>query len=329
MSFTEQFSSSLTCLNAANFEDIALRLFHFQAINSPVYNSYLKYRHIDHTKIASLSHIPFLPISFFKSHSVMTGKWEPQLEFSSTGTTGELTSKHSIKSLPFYLDHAQQTFEQFFGPMNDYHILALLPSYLERKGSSLVVMIEHFIRQSQSEDSGFYLFNQAELMKKMEVLRSSKRKVILWGVSFALLDLAEKFEIDLSHCIIIETGGMKGRRKEWIREELHSFLCKRFNVKQISSEYGMTELLSQAYSMANGLYKASQWMKICLRDINDPYQYLSFDRVGAFNVIDLANFNSCAFIETQDLGKIEQNGYFEILGRIDNSDLRGCNLLVG
>ncbi len=329
MPFTEQFISSLTSLNATNFEDIALRLFHFQAINSPIYNSYLKHRHLDHTKIVSLSDIPFLPICFFKSHSVITGKWEPQMEFLSTGTTSESTSKHYIKSLPFYQEYAQQTFEQFFGSLNDYHILALLPSYLERKGSSLIAMIEHFIRQSQSENSGFYLFNQAELIKKIDVLRSSKKKVILWGVSFALLDLAEKFEIDLSHCIIIETGGMKGRRKEWIREELHSFLCKRFNVKNIGSEYGMTELLSQAYSMGNGLYKSPNCMKICMRDINDPYQSLSFDKVGAINVIDLANIHSCAFIETQDLGKIDQNGYFELLGRIDNSDLRGCNLLVG
>lgn len=238
------------------------------------------------------------------------------------------TSRHKVWSLQYYLLHSENVFEQFFGPLQDYHFLALLPSYLEREGSSLIAMMEHFIKQSQSVDSGFYLHNQTELIKKMEALRASKKKVILWGVSFALLDMAEKFEIDLSHCIIIETGGMKGRRKEWIREELHAFLCRRFNVKQIGSEYGMTELMSQAYSFGNGQYQVPRSMKILIRDINDPYQNAPLGRVGAINIIDLANAHSCAFIETQDLGKIGQNGYFEVLGRMDNTDLRGCNLLV-
>jgi phenylacetate-coenzyme A ligase PaaK-like adenylate-forming protein len=324
----EDFTSLIPNINDGNFEDIALKLFRFQAMNNSVYRSYLKIRNIDSTKIASLSQIPFLPITFFKSHSIVSGNWNPEIEFSSSGTTGAATSRHLVWSLPFYLSHAKTTFEQFFGPIQDYHFLALLPSYLERKGSSLIVMMEHFIKQSKSPDSGFYLFNQAELIKKIESLRSSKKKVILWGVSFALLDLAEKFEIDLSHCIIIETGGMKGRRKEWIREELHEFLCRRFNVKNVGSEYGMTELMSQAYSFGNGQYQVPSSMKIFIRDINDPYQNLSLERVGAINIIDLANTHSCAFIETQDLGKMGQNGYFEVLGRIDNSDLRGCNLLV-
>jgi phenylacetate-coenzyme A ligase PaaK-like adenylate-forming protein len=322
------FTSLIPTINDSNFEDIALQLFQFQAENNSVYNSYLKYRGINYTKIASLSQIPFLPISFFKSHSIVSSDWKPEIEFSSSGTTGITTSRHKVWSLPFYLSHAKKTFEQFFGSLNSYRFLALLPSYLEREGSSLIAMIEHFIKQSESIDSGFYLFNQDELIKKIEVLRSSKKKVILWGVSFALLDLAEKFEIDLSHCIIIETGGMKGRRKEWVREELHAFLCQRFNVKKIGSEYGMTELMSQAYSFGEGQYQIPNCMKIVIRDINDPYQNLPFGRVGAINIIDLANSHSCAFIETQDLGKIGQNGYFEVLGRIDNSDLRGCNLLV-
>jgi hypothetical protein len=190
-------------------------------------------------------------------------------------------------------------------------------------------MIRHFIEQTQSEHSGFYLHNQEELLLKLEALRHSGKKVVLWGVSFALLDLAEKFEIDLSHCILIETGGMKGRRKELIREELHSFLCKRFNVPQIGSEYGMTELMSQAYSMGKGIYATPPWMKPSIREINDPFSTIAPGKVGGLNIIDLANAHSCAFIETQDLGKINQNGYFEVLGRIDNSDLRGCNLLVG
>jgi phenylacetate-coenzyme A ligase PaaK-like adenylate-forming protein len=325
----EDFTSLLPNINDGNFEDIALRLFRFQAVNNPVYRSYLKIRNIDYTKIASLSQIPFLPIGFFKSHSIVSGNWQPEIEFSSSGTTGVATSKHLVWSLPFYLSNAQKAFEQFFGAIQDYHFLALLPSYLEREGSSLIAMMEHFIKQSHSPDSGFYLFNQAELIKKIEGLRSSKKKVILWGVSFALLDLAEKFEIDLSHCIIIETGGMKGRRKEWITEELHQFLCKRFNVRQIGSEYGMTELMSQAYSFGHGLYQVPLSMKVLIRDINDPYQNVPLGRVGAIKIIDLANVHSCSFIETQDLGKIDQNGYFEVLGRIDNSDLRGCNLLAG
>ncbi len=305
-----------------------MQLFRFQAVNNPLYSSYLQHRGVDYTKIASLSQIPFLPITFFKSHSIVSGNWKPEIEFSSSGTTGLTTSRHKVWSLPFYLSHAEKTFEQFFGPLQGYHFLALLPSYLEREGSSLVAMMEHFIKQSQSPDSGFYLFNQDELIKKIDALRSNKKKVILWGVSFALLDLAEKFEIDLSHCIIIETGGMKGRRKEWVREELHAFLCQRFNVKQIGSEYGMTELMSQAYSHGNGQYHAPHCMKVLIRDINDPYQNGPPGRAGAINIIDLANAHSCAFIETQDLGKIGQNGYFEVLGRMDNSDLRGCNLLV-
>jgi phenylacetate-coenzyme A ligase PaaK-like adenylate-forming protein len=310
-------------------ENVVMELFHFQAVNNPVYQSYLKFRSVDHTKIASLSQLPFLPISFFKSHQVVSGNWKPEIEFSSSGTTGSATSKHSVWSLPFYLTHTERIFEQYFGSISSYHFLALLPSYLEREGSSLIAMMEYFIKQSKSPHSGFYLSNQEELVKKMVALRSSEKKVILWGVSFALLDLAEKFEVDLSHCIIIETGGMKGRRKEWIREELHEFLCRRFNVTQIGSEYGMTELLSQAYSLGNGQYQLPNSMKIIIRDINDPYQILPVGKVGAINIVDLANAHSCAFIETQDLGKIGENGYFEVLGRMDNSDLRGCNLLVG
>jgi Acyl-protein synthetase, LuxE len=329
LQFIQKFTSSLFSINENNVEDIALQLFRFQAEYNSLYNLYLRYRGADYTKITSLYQIPFLPITFFKSHTVISGEWKPEMEFSSSGTTGGATSRHLVWSLPFYLAQAEKTFQQFFGPLQNYHFLALLPSYLEREGSSLIAMMEHFIQQSQSEDSGFYLFNKEELIRKVEGLRQSKKKVILWGVSFALLDLAEKFEIDLSHCIIIETGGMKGRRKEWIREELHTFLCKRFNVSQIGSEYGMTELMSQAYSFGNGQYKAPNCMKILVRDINDPYQILPFGRVGAINIIDLANAHSCAFIETQDLGKIGQNGYFEVLGRMDNSDVRGCNLLVG
>ena len=329
MSFITNFTSSLNSINEDSFVDIALQLFRFQAEQNPVYQKYINARNIDVAKVASLDQIPFLPISFFKTHAITTGTWNPEVEFSSSGTTGLITSRHAVKSLPFYLNNAEAIFNQFFGSIQDYHILALLPSYLEREGSSLIVMIDHFIKKSKSEHSGFYLYNQKELIQKLELLRSSEKKVILWGVSFALLDLAEKFELDLSHCIIVETGGMKGRRRELIREELHAFLCTRFNVQHIASEYGMTELLSQAYSKERGLYQLPKWMKVMVRDINDPTQILATEKIGCLNVIDLANAHSCAFIETHDLARIGQNGYLEVLGRMDNSDLRGCNLLVG
>jgi hypothetical protein len=324
----QHFTSSLAKINEKNFEDIALSLFRFQAENNKVYNAYLKSLAIDYIKITSIQQIPFLPIEFFKTQKVVTGEWMPETEFSSSGTTGENTSRHPVRSLPLYLAHAELTFQRFFDSLSNYHILALLPSYLEREGSSLIAMITHFIKQTESPHSGFYLNNQHDLVEKLTALKNAQKKVILWGVSFALLDLAEKFEIDLSHCVVIETGGMKGRRKEWIREELHHFLCKRFNVAQIASEYGMTELLSQAYSSKDGLYATPAWMKIVVREINDPFSVLPTGRVGGINIIDLGNAHSCAFIETQDLGKTMQKGYFEVLGRIDNSDVRGCNLLV-
>jgi hypothetical protein len=325
----KSFTDLLPTVNESNFADIALLLFQFQATNNPLYQSYINHLAIDPPKIAAIDEIPFLPISFFKSSLVRTGNWQPQTIFSSSGTTGSTTSKHPIADVGFYLNHAQQLFERVYGNLENYHLLALLPSYLEREGSSLIAMIEHFIKQTHSVHSGFYLYNQSELLTKTASLKSDKKKTILWGVSFALLDLAEQHEIDLSHCIIIETGGMKGRRKEWVREELHCFLCTRFNVPFIHSEYGMTELLSQAYSQGEGLFKTPKSMKIIVRDTNDPFLPIENGKIGAISIIDLANAHSCAFIETQDLGKIGQSGYFEILGRMDNSDIRGCNLLVG
>ncbi len=328
MSTFKSFKDSLYSVNEGNFEDIALQLFHFQAQNNQVYHQYLHYLNCKTDQIRLLAEIPFLPISFFKSHIVKTDFWQPEITFTSSGTTGTLTSKHEVFDLSFYLDLSEHIFTQFYGAPSDYHFLALLPSYLERKGSSLIAMMDHLIRQSKSEHSGFYLHNYDELVNKLLTLKGSERKIILWGVSFALLDLAEAYELDLSNCIVIETGGMKGRRKEWIREELHKFLCKRFNLGAIQSEYGMTELMSQAYSSGNGYYQCPPWMKVLVRDINDPFSVIN-GKTGEIKVIDLANFHSCAFIETQDLGQIDQNGNFEVLGRLDNSDIRGCNLLVG
>jgi hypothetical protein len=318
----------LYSVNEVNFEDIALRLFRFQAKNNPVYNRYLHYLKCPVEEITSIQKIPFLPIGFFKTHEVKTGEWLPEVEFTSSGTSGMSTSRHAINDLSFYLNLSENIFNQFYGPASQYHFLALLPSYLEREGSSLIAMMDHLIKQSKSSHSGFYLHNQADLVNKLNALKNTDRKIVLWGVSFALLDLAEAYELDLRDCIVLETGGMKGRRKEWIRDELHLFLTKRFNIQAIHSEYGMTELMSQAYSKGEGYYLCPPWMKVLVRDINVPFLIVN-SKVGGINVIDLANFHSCAFIETQDLGRIGQNGSFEILGRIDNSDVRGCNLLVG
>lgn len=325
----KSFEEVLHRINDQTFEDIALQLFRFQAKNNPVYSRYLHHLNVDPSQITSLHKIPFLPISFFKTHKVMTGEW-PEVEiFSSSGTTGMTTSKHFVHSLEFYQRHSEVIFNDFFGPLTDYHILALLPSYLEREGSSLIYMVDYFIRQSQSAHSGFYLDNLDALIEKVDEIKGGDRKILLLGVSFALLDLAEKGNVNLENCIVMETGGMKGRRKELTREELHTTLQKHLNVRKIYSEYGMTELLSQGYSQGEGIFKTPESMKILIRDVNDPFSPVEMGKTGIINVIDLANIYSCAFIETQDLGRVFQNGSFEVLGRMDNSDVRGCNLLVG
>lgn len=329
MNFTQRFLSQLPHVNEGNFEDIALSLFHYQSIHNTTYRTFIETLGLQSSKITSIDQIPFLPIEFFKSQIILTDNEPVEVVFTSSGTTGLSTSRHPVRDLAFYLKNAQTIFERYFGSLENYHFFALLPSYLERQGSSLIAMMDYFIRESKSPYSGFYLHNYQELVSHIQVAKESGRKVILWGVSFALLDLAEGFELDLKDAIVIETGGMKGRRKEMIREELHELLCSRFKVGQIGSEYGMTELLSQAYSVGHGLYQSPPWMKILVRDINDPFQMLENGKTGGINVIDLANAHSCAFIETQDLGKWVQGGYFEVLGRIDNSDFRGCNLLVG
>jgi len=324
----DDFTSSLDQINESNFEDIALKLFSFQYKNNLLYQTYVNHLGKDPRSINSLDKIPFLPIRFFKSHTVVCGTWKPESVFTSSATSGTIVSKHFVPSLDFYLKNALIIFQRFYGPIDNYHFLALLPSYLERSGSSLISMIDYFIRKDLSGQSGFYLNNHDELVSKIAELKKSNKKIILWGVSFGLLDLAEKFEIDLSSCIVMETGGMKGRRKEWVREELHKFLHKKFNTKQIHSEYGMTELLSQAYSAGQGYFQAPAWMKMQIRDINDPFQALGDGMIGGINVIDLANAHSCPFIETEDLGRIVSDSHFEVLGRADNSDMRGCNLLI-
>jgi hypothetical protein len=323
------FEELLYKVNDQTFDSIALTLFHYQAKNNAVYSRYLKFLNVDASSIKSIDKIPFLPVSFFKTQTVRAGEWEPEVIFTSSGTTGASTSRHFVRSLSFYQRHSRRIFEQFFGLLSDYNILGLLPSYLERNGSSLIYMVDYFIKETNSRHSGFYLHDLEALVEKLTALKGGNRKILLIGVSFALLDLAEQKEIDLSHCMIMETGGMKGRRQELTREELHQFLKARFNVKTIFSEYGMTELLSQAYSLENGIFKSPSSLKILIREINDPFSAPKSGQTGIINIIDLGNFDSCSFIETQDLGRVDPNGYFEVLGRMDNSDVRGCNLLVG
>lgn len=306
-----------------------MRIFRYQAQHNPVYAQYIQHLGRDVIRITSLKSIPFLPISFFKTHALKTGNWEPQTFFTSSGTTGEVTSRHLIHDLDFYLSHAEQCFTHFFGSLEQYHFLALMPSYLERENSSLVAMMDSFIKKSKSEFSGFYRYNYEALFNDIEQLkRDTGRKVILWGVSFALLDFAERYQPDLSNCLVFETGGMKGRRKEITREELHQQLKKNLNCKAIYSEYGMTELLSQAYTKGDNLFYPSPLMKVLIRDAVDPFEIGLMERAGGLNLIDLANIHSVSFIETEDAGKVHQDGSFEVLGRLDNSDMRGCNLMV-
>ena len=324
----KSFSLDLSTVNEQNFEDIALQLFRFQAESNPLYKHYINCLRLEPFSVTSLKGIPFLPISFFKNHIIKTGAWVPEIHFVSSGTTGQQPGNHPVRDLAFYLHHASNCFEFFFGNVRNYHFLALLPSYLERRNSSLVAMMDFFIRTSNSPFSGFYLENTAQLLQDLQNLKSDGKKTILWGVTFALLDLAERYHPDLSHCMVFETGGMKGRRAEITRPELHATLSAAFGVKEIFSEYGMTELLSQAYSRGKKGFFCPPCMKIRVRDITDPMRKGLLNETGGINVVDLANLDSIAFIETEDLGKVDPDVSFEILGRMDNSDMRGCNLMV-
>ncbi len=310
------------------FAKVAFSVFKYQFENNKVYRSFcdLLYKHP--SDISRLEDIPFLPISFFKSHTVIAHKDLPNLIFSSSGTTGTITSKHHIIDSTIYETSYQRAFHDFYGPIQDYTILALLPSYLERQGSSLVYMVNDLIERSKKKHSGFYLDNFHELATLLKNLDEKGEKVLLIGVSFALLDFVERYSFKLKNTIIMETGGMKGRRKELIRADLHTILTKGFGVSTIHSEYGMTELLSQAYSNGKGLFRCPSWMHIYTRDPEDPLSILPHNKTGGINIIDLANLNSCSFIATQDLGKTFKNETFEILGRFDHSDIRGCNLLI-
>lgn len=313
--------------NAA-FTKKALEIFKFQFENNPVYRSFcdLLYKHP--SDIKSLEDIPFLPIEFFKTHNVLSSREDIQQTFTSSGTTGSVVSQHHVTDLNLYKTSFRKGFLQFYGDVEDYAILALLPSYLERKGSSLVYMIEDMIQESKHPKSGFYLNDLDALKQTLLELEISGQKTLLIGVSYALLDLIEFHQFDLKYTTIMETGGMKGRRKELIKSELHAILKKGFGVDKIHSEYGMTELLSQAYSKGYGLFSSPPWMKVLIRDPEDALTILDRKKSGGINIIDLANVNSCSFIATQDLGKLHDNNQVEILGRFDQSDVRGCNLMV-
>jgi phenylacetate-coenzyme A ligase PaaK-like adenylate-forming protein len=314
--------------NEQQFAETALQIFRFQAEHCAVYREFITNLKVDIDAVKNVENIPFLPISFFKSHPVISNTDAVQATFTSSGTTGMITSKHLVTDVSCYEESFRKAFEIFYGDIKDYCVLALLPSYQEREGSSLIYMAEDLVKQSESPDSGFYLYNHDDLYHQLKKQQQAGKPTILIGVTFALLDFVEQFPIDFPELIVMETGGMKGRRKEMIREELHATFCKGFGVNMIHSEYGMTELLSQAYSKGVGIFNCPPWMRIITRDTNDPVSTLQNDKTGGINVIDLANINSCSFIATQDLGKVYADGSFEVLGRFDNSDIRGCNLLI-
>lgn len=314
--------------NSSDFSSLVLAVFYWQYHHNTVYQEFCNYLRKTPKNVKQLTEIPFLPISFFKSKSIITANGKVQQTFTSSGTTGSDVSKHLVTDLSIYEQSFRKGFAHFYDDIQNYAVLALLPSYLEREGSSLIYMAEDMIRQSAHADSGFYLHNLAELAEKIYRLEEAKQPILLIGVSFALLDLVEKYSFDLQHTIVMETGGMKGRRKEMIRAELHQILQKGFGVEVIHSEYGMTELLSQAYSNGNGIFECPPWMDILIRDTEDPLTIIPDGKAGGINIIDLANINSCAFIATQDLGRKYPNGEFEVIGRFDDADIRGCNLLL-
>ena len=321
-------TSFLNIKTSENFNHLALKIFNYQFSNCKVYRSYCDHININCSDVKNYKQIPFLPISLFKTTKVKSFKGKSEKNFFSSSTSNDIPSKHYVKSLDLYSKSFMTCFNKFYGKESNYVILALLPSYLERKNSSLIYMVETLIKKSNKKDSGFYLYNYTKLIKTLKKLESTNQKTILIGVSFALIDLIKYKKIKLKNTIVMETGGMKGRQKEISRKELHKLICNGFGIEEVHSEYGMTELLSQAYSTGNGIFKTPPWMKILIRSIDDPLESIGYEKAGGINIIDLANIDSCSFIATDDLGKKLKKGGFEILGRFDNSDLRGCNLLT-
>lgn len=310
------------------FGEKALETFRYQCQANPVYREFTRLLRIDPSQVNRIEAIPFLPIGFFKTHRIINENQREEITFTSSGTTGSTTSRHPVADLEIYRESFRKGFENFYGPVSGYRILALLPGYLEREGSSLVLMVDELIKLSGHPESGFFLHDQERLYNTLLELEERQLPTLLIGVSHALLDFAEKYRLHLKHTIIMETGGMKGKRKELVREELHGILKDCLGVSAIHSEYGMTELLSQAYSRGQGRFHCPPWMQVVTRELNDPFAMVPTGRTGGINIIDLANIHSCSFIATDDLGKVHSDGSFEVLGRFDNSDIRGCNLLV-
>ena len=326
MQLSNSYEKLIPKVNDKNFKSCALDLFKYQATNNEVYKSYISHLGITPDNINQIEEIPFLPIEFFKTHEVRTGEWTPDCIYLSSGTGRAERSRHFIKDRTHYLELAQVTFERFYEPLSGTIVLALLPSYQEQGDSSLIAMVDHFINQTNDQTSGFISINNLESALS-EALNKNK-KVYLFGVSYALLDARLTGIQFPDRLTVIETGGMKGRKKEITRFELHKRIMNTFGIDQVNSEYGMTELLSQAYALSGGKFLTPPWMKVLIRDLNDPFTYETPGNSGGINVIDLGNVHSCAFIETKDIGKIGEDGRFEVLGRFDNSDLRGCNLLM-
>lgn len=316
--------SIFSVLGKSDFDDYARRLFDFQSKNCPTYQQL-----IDHWTFADVNDdFPFLPVEFFKSHAIKTSVYSEEIVFTSSGTTGIENAKHFVKSLSWYKSCFEQSFNKFYGHPVDYAFLCLLPSYLERSGSSLIYMAECFIKQSRYPGSGFFLNNVDELAARLIEHQNKKIPTILLGVSFALLDMAEHYKLDIPDIIVMETGGMKGRRKEILREELHDVLKNAWGIKSVHSEYGMTELMSQAYSAGDGIFRCPPWMRVVMKDPYEPQRTLPHGSTGLINIIDLGNIWSCGFIATSDLGKSFPDGSFQVLGRLDRAEVRGCNLLL-
>ena len=315
-------------INDATCAPIALELFRYQYEQNALYRQFTDALRIDPSSVDQITKIPFLPISFFKTHRVVSGDWEtPALTFESSGTTGETPSRHFVKDAALYEDALLAGFRQFYGAPEHYAILALLPSYLERSNASLVYMARVLMRVSGHPQNGFYLDEWAKLQATLQALQANGQRVLLLGVTFALLDFAADFPIDLRNVIVMETGGMKGRREEWTRAQVHAYLQAQWNIPVVHSEYGMTELLSQAYALNDGIFQPSATMQVLVRDMNDPLS-VTTTGTGCLNIIDLANVHSCAFIATDDIGKVQPGGHFEVLGRMDHSALRGCSLMT-
>ena len=354
---TREWADKIFNVEETGFDALALEIFRFQYENNSLYKAYADLLGADPAQVKSISAIPFLPISFFKTHPVKTTEFEPEIVFESSGTSSTVNSHHLVKQTDLYRQSFLKSFEIFYGDLTGWCIIGLLPSYLERKNSSLVFMVDEWIRKSGHPQSGFYLTEFDQLQRVLSLLESQQQKTLLIGVSYALLDFAESFPIKLKNTVVMETGGMKGRREELIKKELHEILKSKFQADAIHSEYGMTELLSQAYSNGQGIFRCPPWMKVVVRDEEDPRQVISAEELrarfthlasriphpasrnahpasritdrGIINVIDLANIYSCSFIATDDAGKLNQDGSFELLGRVDNSDIRGCSLMVG